>query len=62
MLSNADIQTTQVSKPKDTVDSRTEILQTAAEVFTEYGYAATSIDSIAESGLDQKARLLPLRQ
>jgi AcrR family transcriptional regulator len=39
---------TAASDERDSEDSRTQILRTAAEVFTEYGYAATSIDLIAE--------------
>lgn len=41
----------------DALDSRTVILRTAAEVFTEYGYAATSIDLIAERMGSTKGRV-----
>jgi AcrR family transcriptional regulator len=37
-----------ISDQRESSDSRTQIIRTAAEVFTEYGYAATSIDLIAE--------------
>ena len=46
-----------VSGQTEAVGSRTEILRTAAEVFTEYGYAATSIDLIAERLGSTKGRV-----
>lgn len=55
--STKDLQDPQLPDQADISDSRTKILRTAAEVFTEYGYAATSIDLIAERLGSTKGRV-----
>jgi AcrR family transcriptional regulator len=56
-LKAADLRDPESSDQAYVSDSRTEILRTAAEVFTEYGYAATSIDLIAERLGSTKGRV-----
>lgn len=45
------------SKPAPQHDSREEILRAAAELFMEFGYAATSIDAVAEKLGATKGRI-----
>jgi AcrR family transcriptional regulator len=56
-LKTAELDDPELPEQSDELDSRTEILRTAAEVFTEYGYAATSIDLIAERLGSTKGRV-----
>ena len=56
-LKSSDLGDLDLPEEGDAPDSRTEILRTAAEVFTEYGYAATSIDLIADRLGSTKGRV-----